>query len=799
MKYLLLMPALLLPISTAAASETTDGAEFFEKRVRPVLAQHCYACHSVKSGKSKGGLRVDSRAALLRGGDSGPAMLPREPEKSLLIQVLQHGEDLVKMPPKGKLPAGVIADLREWVGRGAPWPSAPSGTETAQATATESGGKHWAWQPLRRSTPPAVRNASWLHGAIDRYILADLEAKNLAPAPPAEALVLLRRIYFDLTGLPPGSQEIEEFTQARGNHSQATLEKWIDRLLASPDFGERWGRHWLDVARYADSCGCGANLVFDDAWRYRDYVIDTFNADRPFSQFIREQLAGDLLPAMTDDDRSRQLIATGFLLLGPKELAEYDKEKMRLDIVDEQIDTVGKVFLGLTLGCARCHDHKFDPVPTREYYALAGILRSTRSIADERASGPISSLPRRPLPMPADKATALNDLLKSVQTDLANAQAELKRLKNGNDAKLIGNAEKNVRLLQAEVGKLQAQIPKALAVADEAKPADIAILIRGEPSNRGAIASRGFLSLGGRDGGSLGDPNRSGRRELAEWVVRQPLTARVLVNRVWYWLMGSGLVRSVDNFGARGERPSHPELLDYLAERFVSEGWSIKKLIREIMCSATYQMSARNDVSASTIDPENRLLWHHARRRLEAEEIRDAVLAVSGQLDRTHGGPTNVNTGRLGAEGQGLKVEADPWRRRSVYLPIYRGGYAPDLFGVFDFPDSGLVTGSRNQTTVPTQALFMMNSPFMKEQADKAAQHLLDTLPSDDQRLKSIYRQLLTRPPSSSEQTRAHNFLAEYRQGWQRSDGRAERAGDRAAWSALIQALMASNDFLFVD
>ena len=772
----------------ALGTRSVQADDFFTAKVEPILRQRCYECHS-HTGKINGGLALDSRSGWQTGGDSGPAIVPGAVEKSRLIEAVRYGNPDLEMPPKAKLPANEIALLEEWVKRGAPDPREAVKAVTKQGIDVEAGRRHWAFQPVRETAPPVVRDSAWPRNEVDAFILAALEAKGLAPAPPASRSVLIRRLSFDLTGLPPTPEEVEAFCQ---DAVAGAVESLVDRLLDSPRFGERWGRHWLDVARYSDSIGGGMNYVLDDAWRYRDYVVSSFNADKPYDRFVMEQIAGDLLPAKDEAQRVEQLIATGFLMFGVNELGEYDRKKLRMDIVDEQLDTLGKTFLGLTLGCARCHDHKFDPVPTRDYYAVAGILRSTNPFDEKKSTGLFASLKRLPLPQDSATATAIvhaTEKLSALKKELTETQAVAKTAADAEkDA-----AESRVKALRDQVKSQQSMIdrltPMALAVGDEPEPGNTPVLIRGDVHNRGETVPRGYLTAVRLDHAPPVPPRQSGRLELAQWLTHRdhPLLARVMVNRAWHWLMGAGLVRTVDNFGIRGEAPSHPALLDSLSRRFVDRGWSVKALVREIVLSRTYQQSGWPAAAAVQADPDNRLYGRHDRRRLEAEEIHDALLAVSGTLNETLGGNTNTRTGRLGTEGEDAMLEYDPRRRRGLYQPIYRGGLAPDLFRVFDFPDAGLVAGNRNVTTVAPQALFLLNSPVMLDHARFTAGRLLAESADDPERIRLLYLRLFARSPTESEQDRALAFLA-------------GTAGSRdAAWAALCQSLMISTSFLFVE
>jgi hypothetical protein len=784
---LLLLVVLAGTPAVVSASEA-EGLAFFESKVRPLLIEHCLECHSTET-KQKGGLVLDSRSGWQAGGDSGPAVVPGKVEQSRLIEAVRYLNPNLEMPPKAKLPAADIAVLERWVAAGAHDPRETAAVAKKSGADAEMVRNHWAWQPLREVKPPAVSDAAWRGSAIDAFVAAGLEARGLRPAPPASRHALIRRLAFDLTGMPPTPEEIKAFCE---DSAPRAVEALVERLLASPRFGERWGRHWLDVARYSDSIGGGMNYVLDDAWRYRDYVVASFNADKPYDRFVTEQIAGDLLPAGDEAQRTEQLIATGFLMLGPNELGEYDREKLRMDIVDEQLDTLGKAFLGLTLGCARCHDHKFDPVPARDYYAMAGILRSTSPFDEKKSTGLFAKLKRLPLAQDPAGAAALaraTEKLANLKNQLAEAQTAAKTTPE--DGKK--EAEERVKALRDEIKRgesaVSALTPMALAVGEEEKPADSPIFVRGDVHNPGAMVPRGFLTLARLDRAPAVPQQQSGRLEMAKWLTdrNHPLPARVMANRVWHWLTGSGIVRSVDNFGVRGEAPSHPELLDFLARRFIECGWSVKTLVRDIVLSRTYQQSGWPVPDAVRTDPDNRLHGWHGRRRLEAEEIHDALLAFSGAFEERIGGRTNIRTGRLGSEGEDATLDHDPGRRRGLYQPIYRGGLAPDLFLVFDFPDAGLVTGSRNITTVAPQALFLMNSPFILEKARLGAARLLRESTDDDGRISSLYLRLLGRPPTAPEAARAQAFLAG-------TPGNRE-----AAWAAFSQSLLISSPFLFVE
>jgi hypothetical protein len=770
------------------------GVQFFEAKIRPVLAQHCYECHAARTKRPKGGLRLDSRAGLLKGGASGPAVVPGKADDSLLIQALRH-EDLA-MPPRGKLPPEVIADFERWVSMGAPDPRDGSAPRAGAGVALEAGRTFWAFQPPRRHPAPSVKDAAWPNGPIDRFVLARLEAAGLRPAPDADRAVLLRRVTIDLTGLPPTPEEVEAFV---ADPSPDAYERVVQRLLASPHFGERWGRHWLDVARYADSNGKDENLTFHEAWRYRDYVIRAFNEDRPFDRFVREQLAGDLLAAADRSRRDEQLVATGLLVVGPKVLFDRDPLKRKMDVVDEQIDTVGRAFLGLTLGCARCHDHKFDPVPTADYYALAGVFASTRTLDGIKENNPlVSGWMLRPLGADGDRLRASQlaqqHKLEATGEALRKARTYLLGLRGQDADPRLAAARARVNELEAEEKKLKATAPPvpslAMAVCDEDRPANVPLSIRGNPHAPGPVVPRGFLQVAAPGAAPKVPADRSGRLELAAWLTApdHPLTARVFVNRVWTHLFGEGLVRSVDNFGAQGERPTHRELLDDVAVRFMEDGWSVKRLVRALVLSRAYRMAVAENQGAARIDPENKLLWRANRRRLEAEVLRDTMLVVSGRLDRRMGGSAVATLGEFAINNGGKGgITTDGNTRRSVYLPVLRG-YLPPLFEVFDFADPDVSTGKRNATTVASQALYLMNSPFVMDQAREAARRLLAEAGEDGDRLALLYRRALGRVPAPAEREAVLRFLG----------GQADGAG-LEAWAAVCQAVFGCTEFRFVE
>ena len=1065
-----------------------NSEDFFEKKIRPVLAAKCYPCHSVRADRLRGGLLLDDRAALLRGGDGGPVLVPGDSAKSRLIEALRYTNRDLAMPPLGKLPDAVIADFARWVDMGAPDPRETPAAAPPENTAPfdfSRARSFWSFQPVRPPEIPHVGDSSWTRSALDHFILARLEESALEPAPEASRQTLIRRTTFDLLGLPPTPEEIGAFSTDR---SPDAYDRLVDRLLQSPRYGERWGRHWLDVARYADSNGLDENLCHANAFRYRDYVIDAFNTDKPFSEFIVEQIAGDLIPDESDQDATTaRQIATGFLAIGAKMLADDDQEKKKYDIIDEQIDTISRGFMGLSFGCARCHDHKFDPIPTVDYYSLAGIFQSTKTMSSLKVVARWFERPvklrsvekvRRPLlaqieatntelAQHTDAANAallaaertktdsyllaalelrqpLDDVLLEAENfrrgdvdritagygeaigvianrgagfveypirlktggeyqfslryaakssrpltllvdgkKLADTIAEAttggwypqhqkwsdegvfrltpgphvirvereavfphvdkirlrrKGLPDGTD-KAVPSATEVARrhgLLQSfltvwvetldragsdsssvfsEFLTLEGETPRVDGFAQRARalatrykqdfdhvlghtrdvvpsgkqpraglgmerraalrqvledpkgpfavPENIAedypeatvaarkelqdalaalkkklppepvamgvtenkienlrVHLRGNYLTPGEEAPRRLPRMFFREPPPTLSNEQSGRLELGRWLASpdHPLTARVLVNRLWRWHFGTGLVRTTDNFGTTGELPSHPELLDWLALRITAGGWSIKELHRTILLSATYRMSSRFDARAYAKDPGNRLRWRWSRRRLEAEALRDTLLSVSGQLDLAIGGTLlKVKNGSYVTSVASAITDEYDNRRRSVYVPVIRSALY-DLFQAFDFADPSGLSGNRSTTTVAPQALFFMNSTFVREQARRTAERVRRA-PTDRERLVTLYRLAVGRSPTEEDTERAFRFLAHYEREAHRGDaaeghdpdgqdpdgqgpdgqGPDGQDAETLAWQALCRALFASNEFVYVD
>ena len=983
-----------------AAEDAAAATAFFDKEIGPLLERRCFKCHSHESGKAKGGLVLDSRTGWEKGGESGPAIVPGKPEESLLVQAVRYHDEDLQMPPKKKrLPDREIALLEKWVAIGAPDPRKTKPPIYDPA-------KLWALQPIRRHATPVPADQSWARDDLDRFLLSKLEAADLRPAADADRYTLLRRLTFDLIGLPPTPEEIEAFVK---DTSPDAYKKVVDRLLASPSFGDHWARHWFDLSCYADLADIQGNVLIRDAWRYRDYVIAALNADKPLDRFIHEQIAGDLLPAQDNEERRELIVATGYLAIGPWTLQNYIKGQLAADVVDHQIDRIGRTFLAQTISCARCHDHKFDPVPTADYYALAGIFRSTLTTSYD-GPGVWSAINEVSLPVLGSSPEELarrKETLKELRTQRPPLQAELTtlvlKIPGGSDANVLtlenpiaanekdtryevsfqagpsvwagaaqrtteadglridllredgsvlagtshkpgpwsgtveaqklkpagfsytgdGSGSLRIRLTSAtpgsgrfggaiddlairsnkttiftedfealkpgptegaqadtrlrvlagatvpgwsggginhshavdlgdgdyaiqffgggtialaqakpvsesekkaharavdldkQLGDLAAQIStlenkdapeKALAVRDVDEPADGPILNRGSFQSLGKIVPRGFLSAVPVTKSYDIPENTSGRLQLAQWLTdpENTLTSRVLVNRVWHHLFGQGLVRSVDYFGVHGETPSHPELLDFLALRMREDDrWSLKKTVRRLVLSRAYQMASAPNAKAAASDPDNRLLWHMPRRRLPAESIRDAMLAISGDLDPARGGPSLGLELKGNIAGAGGNVNPPTWgnktpdyvkSRRSIYLPLKRERPVGELeiLSTFDFPHPSEITGARPNTTVATQALFLINSPFVKTQAAKLAQRIAREERSDDRtRVNRIYLLTTGRPAAADEVETALAFLDQCEGELKTDKARPE------AWTQLCHAVLGSNLFLF--
>jgi hypothetical protein len=782
--------------TTEKTSITPEQEKFFETKIRPILVSQCSSCHASTAKKLRGGLRLDSRDGLRRGGDSGAAIVPGKPDQSLLIRAIRYRDEELQMPPKAKLSDAVIADFEAWVKMGVPDPRIDAAGAAAHSpVASEKGREFWSFQPPKKSPTPEVTRTDWPRGAIDRFLLATLEARKLGPVADAERSKLLRRVTFDLIGLPPTPEEVDAFFQ---DDSSEAFVRVVDRLLASPNFGERWGRHWLDVARFAESSG-KTNFTYPQAWRYRDWVIASFNADMPYDRFVRAQIAGDLLPAADDRQRADQLIATGFLAIGSKAHDAENRGQFVLDLVDEQIEATTRAFLGLTVACARCHDHKMDPITQRDYYALSGIFRSTQTCSGTlaRVFPNFNASPLIELPPGAGLPLAVPALTVVQRSAMEQRLAALVRERDS-----IPPGEAN-RDRQRRVNSLLAMLryrlaidrpgssPRAFAmgVRERDEVIDSPLYFRGELDQPRAVVPRGLVHVLCAET-TKPVTTGSGRRELADWLASpaNPLTARVIVNRVWLHLFGRGLVPTPDNFGAAGRPPAHPELLDTLAVDFMADGWSIKRLIRRIVLSRAYGLDSTYDPHNFDADPDNALVWRMSKRRLEAEAVRDALLFVGGRL--TAEPPIGSALARTG-EGHAMFLRQSGLdasdTHRSVYLPVIRDQVLESL-ALFDFADPSLVTGERATTTSPAQALYFMNSPFVIRQAEALAERVCVDEKDDARRVERAYRLALARPPTVGEQDRALAFLRDF-------------VGDsvRDPWPVFCQALFASAEFRYLD
>jgi mono/diheme cytochrome c family protein len=938
-------PLLLLGALLAPAQE--NPTEFFEKDVRPLLATSCYSCHTASK---LGGLRVDSRAALLAGGKSGPAIVPGKPEESLLIKAVTHADARLKMPLGGsKLKEEQIAALSTWIKMGAPWPESKQAETPAQSkksfTITQEQRAFWSFQPVRKPAIPEVKDKSWVKTPIDNFVLAKLEENNLKPLKPASKRTLIRRATFDLTGLPPTPEEVDAFVN---DSSPDAFAKVVDRLLASPHYGERWARHWLDVARYADGDGhadkrpvfIGYGMARDgyaNTWRYRDWVVNALNEDMPYDKFVKAQIAADLLP---DKDKQKLLPGLGFFGLGPWFTGDdVVFVEARANERDDKIDALAKGFLGLTVTCARCHNHKYDPISQKDYYSLAGVFNASGYAEYNLApEDQVNRYQEQQKKIKAEEA-AITDFMEASQIDVAeslahqttqymlaarkvmtgNPKPEIKSIAadekldtetlqrwvkylgkkerdhqylrewdalvahGGSDAdalrvagefqkvvldvisekKLIDVANRDLRanykpdpnearaslpgdLMQFELFQfkqslvqkvidtnkfyvwldvvrgpigtvdyaprvgiyehkdqdllrfftpeqktkltsMQAELktlhdtcppeyPYLMGLDDNAKPENLKLAVRGNPHTLGEEVPRGFPAiLAGTDGEPKPFTHGSGRLELADAIVNHPLTPRVMVNRIWMEHFGRGIVATPSNFGVMGDRPSHPELLDYLASRLMENNWSIKSIHREIMLSAAYQERYGVADANESADPDNRLLWRANLRRLDVEELRDSLLFVSGILDERLGGPP-----------QNLGSPDD--KKRTLYGLIARGG--PNrLLLLFDYPDPNITTEQRSVTNVPLQGLFFLNSDMIWRDAGL----LSDRLGNDEDdaaRIDKAYRLLYGRKATDAEMQRAMKFL---------QDAAQDPGGKKAAWQQYSQALLSSTEFYYVN
>lgn len=763
-------------VSADDSGFTTADYEYFEKRIRPILVARCFECHSADAKTVHGGLLLDSSAGLKTGGDSGPVFEPGNPDESLLLSAIAYDTDGFQMPPKGKLPDAEIAELNAWIQRGAPF-SADTGTvHSAAEIDFDAGREFWSFQPVRKQAVPSITPQSehWIQSRADYFILAKLQAHGLSPSAAADRRTLLRRVSFDLTGLPPTPEELQTF---ESDTTPDAYEKQVDRLLMSPHYGERWGRFWLDLARYTDKT---ASWLYStgDAYLYRDWVVDAMNKDMPYDEFVHRQLATDLMPETGPED----LPALGFVGLSP---AYWKELKLPCEIIkvivadewEERVDAVSRTFLGLTVACARCHDHKFDPVSTEDYYALAGVFASSRltarPIIDERLFEPVRNA-RTDVEKLETQLVALRKMKPKPDEQIAQIVEDIRQLKatpHFDTPMANGVSEESVHVLRAGA------TPQDGTKLDyRAEPRDLPVFIRGNPNRPGKTVPRRFLTVLSPE---VPQPFRvgSGRLELAQAITRdaQALTSRVIVNRIWMAHFGAGLVSTPSNFGRQGELPSHPELLDDLSARFVEAGWSLKSLHRELVLSATYRQASRSDEHKEQIDPSNRFLWRMNSRRLDVESWRDAMLVTSGQLDFRIGGPSQ-------------DLEAAENKRRTMYGTIHRREMSTMLL-THDFPDPASHSPRRHATTTALQGLYVLNGPLLADQSAGLIERVERESSGDAvDRLRRLYALLFQREPSQIEAEIGLAFV----------NGQAPE--DRSAkWKQFAHVLLGSNEFLYVD
>ena len=786
---------------------TQREREFFEEKIRPVLVKHCYECHSAKSDTMDGDYSVDTRMGVRAAGSSGEiAIVPGDPNNSPLLKALNY-EDM-EMPPDEKLPAAIIADFKKWIKMGAPDPRAGDPFKMRKAADKKKSETLWSLNPPEFKGLPRARNKKWSQHPVDRFVLAQMERHRLHPVADASAEALLRRVYFDLIGLPPSPEQIEAFTK---NPSTEAYTKVVDSLLKSPRFGERWGRHWLDLARYAESSGMEFNFTYPNAWPYRDYVIAAFNKDKPYDRFITEQLAGDLLKAKNQKEREENLIATGLLAVGPKRHNASGTE-FKYDLADDQIKTVTKTFLGLTVACARCHDHKFDPIPTKDYYALGSIFQSTKTLYGT-STIKYSNHPSPLIPF-GENAVELNkkylahlEKVNQLNKDLKAADGLRLKLENKDekkqDKKAIAEAKEKIKKLKAQIKKLEKNAPKQPKYAmgvEQGKPVDLTVAVGGNPRTKGEKAPRGFLSAVPVQKTPAIDSKSCGRLELANWMTdpSNPIVSRVMVNRIWQHLLGVGIVPTPNNFGTIGKPPTHPKLLDFLAITFKENNWSVKKMIRLIVLSRTYRLSTADNKANLLIDPQNVYLWKASSRRLEAEPIRDAILAVSGELDLTPAqGSTVTPIGQKLARDVPYEKINPANKKRSVYLPIVRN-YEPHIFQEFDFASSSLVVGQRATTTTAKQALFFLNNEFILAQSEATAKLLLKKAPKDlEACIRLTYLRALNRQPTAEEIKHVKIYLKQAEKDLVKSQPDVNKRR-QLALASFVQVIFSSAEFRYL-
>lgn len=787
-----------LAVGTALSPARGDdsGTRLFESKIRPVLVERCYECHSATAKKVKGGLLLDTREALRKGGDSGAIIVEGKPDESLLIKAIRYHDEKLQMPPKERLAAHEVAAFEQWVTLGAPDPR--DDKRAAEKHELADAKKWWSIRPVREPTLPKVKNPRWAQTPIDHFILTELEKRQLKPVVPADRRTLIRRATYDLIGLPPSPQDVDDFVKDPVPLPQA-FAKVVDRLLASRHYGERWGRHWMDVIRYADTAGDNSDYPVPELYRYRNYIIDAFNADKPFDEFIREQIAGDLLPARNQEEKNEQTIATGYVAISRRFGSIADGYPQHLTIEDT-LDNMGRTFLGLTISCTRCHDHKFDAISKEDYYGLYGILESTRY------PFPGIELDKKPKDLvPLMSPAKYDAAMTPYRKELAEFDERLKKLRdqkktaeNTNYKERAKEVEKEIKEVTAQRDKVQPpRVDYAYAMA-EGKPRNAKIHKRGEPKTLGEEVPRRFLELLG--GQMVRDSKTSGRGELADWIAdpKNPLTARVMVNRVWQYHFGSGLVNTASDFGVRGEPASHPELLDWLAHRFVTDNWSIKKLHRAIMLSRVYQLSSADDEYNLARDTDNEYHWRFNRRRLDAEQLRDSVMLIAGTLDlspmdKPHPFPA---TEKWEFTQHHPFKDVYPTTKRSIYMMQKRITALP-YFQIFDGPDPNASTARRDSSVTTVQALFLLNNDLMQQQAKAFATRLLREK-DDTVRIDKAFKLVLARAPTRDEKERTLAFLEKARAKIQPAkDTKADP--EQRVWTSFANVMFRINEFLYVD
>ncbi|HEX5104067.1 MAG TPA: DUF1553 domain-containing protein [Pirellulaceae bacterium] len=847
LRELVLVCGIVFGLAVVLRGEEADreGIEFFEKKIRPVLVEHCYECHSAGAKQVEGALLLDSKTGALKGGEQGPAVVPGDLDKSLLLRAIRYVDKDVQMPPapKERLPAEVIADFEAWIKRGAPDPrDEPAVTSAYHVDIEERKGK-WPFTAPVDPPIPAVKQADWPRNPIDHFILAKLEEKGIAPLADADKRTLIRRVTIDLTGLPPTVEEVDrllspsptrplspsgpsEGERGRVGEWEKRYAGYVEQLLASPHYGERQGRHWLDVVRYADTAGDNSDYPIPQMYRYRNWVINAFNADMPYDEFIRQQIAGDLLPADSVAASHEQIVATGYIALARRFGSTVDDYPTHLTIEDT-IDNLGRTFLGLTINCARCHNHKFDPVTNEDYYALYGIFHSTRF---PWPGIELDKVQRDLVPLTSDEEVAAAKEARKVKLDELTAAVKavedekksIQKEENGEEkSKRLDEVEKKLRSAKKQREDFEKEpLPyeQAYAVAEGKTIGNCQVQLKGDPTRLGTEVPRRFLQVLGGQALPV-EEKGSGRVELANWIASQnnPLTARVMVNRLWQQHFGRGLVATPNDFGKQGQPPTHPELLDWLAMRFIESGWSVKEMQRLMVMSRAYQLASQESgvrgqesvaggqepvASADNpkskiqnpklLDPANSLLWHHNRRRLDAESIRDTLLMLGGNLDPTmgEGHPFPPQKDWDFTQHKPFKAVYDT-NRRSVYLMTQRIQRHP-LMATFDGPDTGASTGSRITSTTTLQALYFLNDPLVHAQANRIADRVRNSADNDAGRIDHAYNLLYSRPATEDEQSLAAGYLSKLR----------SQAGDNpeaAAWQSLIRVLLRTNEYVYVE